>query len=107
MFLFIMHLFLMLAVPLGLSGFFQLRSALAQAQEELTEPTKLAGNSESAMQVSWRPAGWQRKEKFVLVLAPHLSYGIAYECTCMLLEGSDQEGAPRAVLHPLPSSRTT
>lgn len=49
----------------------------------------------------------KEKNKFVLVLAPHLSYGIAYECTCMLLEGSDQEGAPRAVLHPLPSSRTT
>lgn len=52
MFLFIVHLFLMLAVPLGLSGVFLVEKYFG-SREELTEPTKLAGNSESAMQPSW------------------------------------------------------
>lgn len=32
-----------------------------------------------------------------LAPTPHLSYGVAYACTCMSLEGSDHEVLPRAV----------
>lgn len=62
MFLFIVHLFLMLAVPLGLSGVFLVEKYFG-SREELTEPTKLAGNSESAMQPSWWPARWHGKNQ--------------------------------------------
>lgn len=86
-FLVIMHLFLMLAVPLGLSGFLLVEKCFGSGQRGAHRANQVSRKLNLHCSPLGNLLGGRGKSKFVLVLAPKLSYGVAYKCTFMLLEG--------------------